>query len=249
MNRAAIVIPARFASTRLPGKPLAEIHGKPMIQHVWERACQVTFADRVVVAVDDERVLAAVRGFGGEALMTDPAHPSGTDRLAEVMDSVPAEVYLNIQGDEPLIRPPDLDRLLEAMFQENAPPVGTLCHPISPKEALDPNQVKVVTASNGDALYFSRAPIPFQRDPGTPDQPSPEPIYKKHLGIYAYRAEILRAYPALPVPAIEQLEKLEQLRLLHAGIRIRVLEVAPTGPGVDTPEGLETVRQILAPNQ
>ena len=242
MSGAVIVIPARFASTRLPGKPLADIHGKPMIQHVWEKACLVASADRVLVAVDDERVQRAVAAFGGEAIMTSPDHPSGTDRLAEVMQNVPAEIYLNLQGDEPLVRPADLQLLLGAMQRDAALGVGTLCHPLSADEAGDPNQVKVVRAANGDALYFSRARIPYCRD----DAAAAAVSYQKHVGVYAYRRTVLSGYSSLPESPLEQLEKLEQLRLLSAGIRIGVFEVAATGPGVDTPEGLEEVRRILS---
>lgn len=244
MKRVAIIIPARFASTRLPGKPLADLHGKPMIQHVWEKASQVRSADSVTVAVDDERVLSAVKNFGGNAVMTDPAHPSGTDRLVEVRSKVSADIYLNIQGDEPLIRPGDLEQLIALMSSPDAPDVGTLCHPITMREALDPNCVKVVLRDNGDALYFSRSLIPHPRDTEEADFPSD--CFQKHIGVYAYSDGVLANYSTLPVPFLETLEKLEQLRLLYAGFRISVLRVEKTGPGVDTPESLEEVRNLLA---
>lgn len=237
--RLAIVIPARYGSTRLPGKPLADIQGKPMVQHVYERALQVPQVQAVLVATDDERVAEAVRAFGGRCVMTSPDHPSGTDRLAEVMAQVEADIYINLQGDEPLVRPADIARLAEGMRADAAVQVGTLCHPIPAEEATNPNTVKVVLAASGDALYFSRSPIPYPRDEAAAR-------YLKHVGVYAYRREVLAAYAGLPQPMMEQAEKLEQLRLLAAGLRIRAFEVEPTGPGVDTPECLERVRALMA---
>lgn len=238
-QRVAIVIPARYGSTRLPGKPLADILGKPMIQHVYERALQVPGATDVVVATDDVRVADAVQAFGGRCVMTSPDHPSGTDRLAEVMTQLDADVYINLQGDEPLVRPADIGKLADGMFADPAVQVSTLCHPIDATEAVNPNTVKVVLASNGDALYFSRSPIPYPRE-------ADEAHYLKHVGVYAYRREVLAGYSTLPQPMMEQAEKLEQLRLLAAGMRIRAYEVEPTGPGVDTPECLEQVRALMS---
>jgi 3-deoxy-manno-octulosonate cytidylyltransferase (CMP-KDO synthetase) len=238
-NRLAIVIPARYGSTRLPGKPLADILGKPMVQHVYERALLVPRVHAVLVATDDARVAEAVRAFGGHCLMTSLAHPSGTDRLAEVMTQAEAEVYINLQCDEPLVRPGDIAMLAEGMLADDSLQVGTLYHPISSEEANNPNTVKVVLADNGDALYFSRAPIPYPRDHGVAR-------YLKHVGVYAYRRDVVARYAGLPQPMIEQAEKLEQLRLLATGIRIRGFEVAPTGPGVDTPACLECVRALMA---
>lgn len=235
-----IVVPARYGSTRLPGKPLADLLGKPMIQHVVERAREVRSAQQVIVATDDERVIQAVKNFGGEALMTDPHHPSGTDRLVEVMGKVPGDLYVNLQGDEPLVRPGDIDTLIEGMRADPSVAVGTLCHPMSNEEARNPNMVKVVLTEKGDALYFSRAPIPYPRDG------EGEAHYLKHVGVYAYRREVLEQYGKLPQPMLEKAEKLEQLRLLYTGFKIRAYTVAPTGPGVDTPEGLEEVRQLLS---
>ena len=238
--RLAIVIPARYASTRLPGKPLADILGKPMVQHVYERALQVPGAHAVLVATDDARVVDAVQAFGGRCVMTSPDHPSGTDRLAEVMAQVDADVYINLQGDEPLVRPADISKLAAGMWADPTVQVGTLCHPIPANEANNPNTVKVVLATNGDALYFSRSPIPYPRDGGDVAR------YLKHVGVYAYRRDVLATYASLPQPMIELAEKLEQLRLLAAGMRIRAFEVEPTGPGVDTPECLERVRAQMA---
>lgn len=234
-----IVIPARYGSTRLPGKPLADILGKPMVQHVYERALLVPGVDAVLVATDDERVASAVQGFGGRCLMTSPDHPSGTDRLVEVMQQWPADLYINLQGDEPLIRPADVHLLVRGMQSDPSVEVGTLCHPLPANEAYNPNTVKVVLGAQGDALYFSRSPIPYPRD----DELA---TYLKHVGIYAYRREVLQAYGSMPQPMLENAEKLEQLRLLVAGVRIRAFQVEPTGPGVDTPQCLERVRQLMA---
>lgn len=238
-QRVAIVIPARHGSTRLPGKPLADIAGKPMVQHVYERARQVANAHVVVIATDDARVADAVRSFGGECVMTSPDHPSGTDRLAEVMAQVEADIYINLQGDEPLVRPTDIEALATGMLADSSVNVGTLCHAIDAKEAGNPNTVKVVLASNGNALYFSRSPIPYPRD-------SEVATYLKHVGVYAYRREVLAEYASLPQPMMEHAEKLEQLRLMAAGYCIRAYVVEPTGPGVDTPECLEHVRALVS---
>lgn len=239
MPSVVIVIPARYGSTRLPGKPLADIAGKPMVQHVYERACQVSGVQAVLVATDDERVASAVHAFGGRCVMTSTEHPSGTDRLAEVMAQVPADIYVNLQGDEPLVRPADVQLLVNGMLADAGVAVGTLCHAVDAQEALNPNTVKVVLADNGDALYFSRSPIPYARE-------AEVARYLKHVGVYAYRSDVLQRYTSLPQPMMEQAEKLEQLRLLAAGLRIRAFMVEPTGPGVDTPECLERVRGLVA---
>jgi 3-deoxy-manno-octulosonate cytidylyltransferase (CMP-KDO synthetase) len=238
-QRLAIVIPARYGSTRLPGKPLADILGKPMIQHVFERALQVLHTTDVVIATDDSRVADAVRKFGGRFVMTSRDHPSGTDRLTEVISHIEADIYINLQGDEPLVRPSDISKLAEGMFADAAVQVGTLCHSIEVEEDVNPNSVKVVLANNGNAMYFSRSPIPYPRE-GDKAQ------YLKHVGVYAYRRDVLASYLTLPRPMVEHAEQLEQLRLLASGIRIRAYEVEPTGPGVDTPECLERVRALMA---
>jgi 3-deoxy-D-manno-octulosonate cytidylyltransferase len=237
-KRVAIVIPARYGSTRLPGKPLIDILGKPMVQHVYELALQVPHVHAVVVATDDVRVMKAVLAFGGRCMMTSNTHRSGTDRLAEVMTRIEADMYINLQCDEPLARPCDIAKLAEGMRDDSSVQVGTLCHQLSPEEAINPNAVKVVLATNGNALYFSRAPIPYPRKGGVAR-------YLKHVGVYAYRREVLETYARLSQPMIEQAEKLEQLRLLAAGFSIRVYDVEPTGPGVDTPECLERVRALM----
>ena len=234
------VIPARYASTRLPGKPLVDICGKPMIQHVYERVRQVPLFREVLVATDDQRIMDVVTAFGGTACMTSPDCPSGSDRLIEVARTHEAEVYVNVQGDEPLLEAATIERLAKVMMDEPGLQMATLCYPISQEQAQDPNLVKVVMAHNGDALYFSRSPIPYPRSGGC------APRYFGHLGIYAYRRDLLMSFGNLPVSPLEQTEKLEQLRVLQAGLAIRVLETSSMGPGVDTPEDLEAVRRIMA---
>lgn len=233
------VIPSRYASTRLPGKPLVDICGKPMVQHVYERVRQVSLFDEVLVATDDERIAAVVERFGGAACMTSPDCPSGSDRLIEVATSHPADIYVNIQGDEPLVEPSSIEKLAKAMLENDDLQMGTLCYPITAEQAQNPNLVKVVRAHNGNALYFSRSPIPFPRSGGI------APSYFGHLGMYAYRRDFLMNFGSLPYSSLENTEKLEQLRVLQAGIAIRVLEVEAAGPGVDTPEDLEEVRRII----
>jgi len=236
-----IVIPARFQSSRFPGKPLADILGKPMIQHVYERSCLAQCAERVIVATDDQRIVDAVEGFGGEVMMTSPKHPSGTDRLIEVARQVEGEIYINVQGDEPLIRPEDIDRLGATMLEDGSIDVATLCHPIPLKQALDLNTVKLVRSHSGNALYFSRNPIPYISDPSTLTT-----VYYKHIGVYGYRAQVLFEYERLPESDLEKWERLEQLRLLQADIAIRAIRTGPTGPGVDTPACLKRVTEIMA---
>lgn len=238
--RVVVVIPARFRSSRFPGKPLADLHGKPMVQWVYEKAKQVRSAESVLVATDDQRIFDAVSAFGGQVLMTSSDHQTGTDRLVEVARQVYADIYINLQGDEPLVRTEDIDLLAAGMLEDESVEVGTLCHAIDADEALNANAVKMVLGNTGDALYFSRSAIPFPREQ------SEHPGYLKHVGVYAYRRSVLRRYASLPASSLEQTEQLEQLRLLSAGIRIRAFQVAPTGPSVDTPECLEKVRAILS---
>jgi len=231
------VIPARYASTRLPGKPLADICGKPMVQHVYERVRQAQSVDEVLVATDDVRIVAAVEGFGGKAILTSPDCASGTDRLVEVSRSYLADIYLNIQGDEPLLRPQDVDVIVAALRDTPDAAAATPCYPISAEQAQNPALVKVVRDYQGRALYFSRAPIPFVRD-GAADAVQ----YWGHAGLYAYRSKALRAFGLHPTSPLEEAEKLEQLRLLQVGLPMLTVEVAPCSPGVDTPEDLEAVR-------
>ena len=192
------VIPSRYASTRLPGKPLADICGKPMIQHVYERVRQAGLFDEVIVATDDARIAAAVQGFGGGVCMTSPDCPSGSDRLIEAANAHPADIYVNVQGDEPLVEPGSIVKLARAMLDDGSLQMATLCYPVSAERAADPNLVKVVRAHSGNALYFSRSPIPFPRSGGIPAQ------YFGHLGIYAYRRELLMRFGSLPSPCREE---------------------------------------------
>jgi len=240
--RILAVIPARYASSRLPGKPLVQIDGRPMVQWVYEAAGRVPSVERVVVATDDERVTKAVEGFGGEAVMTSPAHPSGTDRVAEAVRRIGAEIVVNIQGDEPLIDPHVVEQALQPLLAEEAVVMSTLCTRLKDEgQWRDPNVVKVVRAANGDALYFSRAPIPHPREATFP---AGCPVYK-HLGLYAYRGDFLERLTELPPSPLEQVERLEQLRVLEAGYRIRVVETVHDSIGVDTPDDLERVRALV----
>ena len=238
--RILIVIPARYNSSRFPGKPLADIHGKPMIQHVYERSLQASCTGHVVVATDDQRIADAVAGFGGEGMMTSPDHPSGTDRVVEVSYSIEADIYINVQGDEPMIRPDDIDRLAQAMIDDPSFEVGTLYHHIPTEEALDANKVKMIVSHTGKVLYFSRGLIPYASHSGGP------PEYLKHIGIYGYRRSVLKKYNHLPLSDLENRERLEQLRLLQSDIPIRAIRTSRTGPGVDTPACLETVKKMMA---
>ncbi len=237
--KAVAVIPARYGSTRLPGKPLLDICGKPLIQRVWEVVARVHGLDEIIVATDDERIAKVVQEFGGKAMMTSPDCQSGSDRVREVAQTVEADVYVNVQGDEPLLEPSAIEKLLEVFAHDSSVQVATLCSSISKEEAQSPNQVKVVRDHAGNALYFSRAPLPFVREANdTAD-------YFGHVGIYAYRKKILCSFTALPASSLEQAEKLEQLRFLQAGIPIRVIEVPRMGVGVDTQEDLERVRAVV----
>lgn len=236
------VIPARYASSRLPGKPLLMLAGKPMVQHVYERVSRARSVQRVIVATDDERIVEAVRSFGGEARLTRKDHRSGTERIAEVASQVAAEIYVNVQGDEPLIEPAAIDTAVDALLSDESVQVATLCVPISaPAEIMDPNVVKVVLDFQGDALYFSRAPIPWIRD----DSSRVPARHLKHLGLYVFRRETLLEFPTLPPGDLERLEQLEQLRLLENGCRIRVAETTYNSLSVDVPEDVARVEEIL----
>ena len=247
-----VLIPARYASTRLPGKPLADIAGKPMVVRVAARARE-SGADRVVVATDDERVMQAARAHGVEALMTRADHPTGTDRLAEaaaLLALPPEAIVVNVQGDEPLLDPALMRRMAEVLAARPDAAIATACHPIDDAaEAFNPNVVKVVLDAAGYALYFSRATIPWARDAfaATRDTLPPGfPLYR-HYGLYAYRVSFLRAYPQLAPAPIERFEALEQLRALWHGYRIAVEVTHGTpAPGIDTPEDLARVRALIA---
>lgn len=237
--RTLAVIPARYASTRLPGKPLLDICGKPMIQHVCEAVGRASLVDDVLVATDDERIVRAVSNFGGHAVMTSPDCASGTDRLVEIARHEQADIYLNVQGDEPLLRPADVDKLVKALLRHPQAAAATPCYPVSAGQALDPNLVKVVRNEAGQALYFSRAPIPYDRDGEKRIQ------YWGHVGMYAYRPAALAVFAAHAPGELERAEKLEQLRLLQHGIGIQMVELPPCAPGVDTEKDLERVRALL----
>ena len=237
--KAIAVIPARYASTRLPGKPLLDICGKPLIQHVWETVSRARGLDEVVVATDDARIAHAVQAFGGKVCMTSPDCRSGSDRVREVAASLAADVYVNVQGDEPLLEASAIERLRDVFTEDASVQVATLCSRISEEQARSPHQVKVIRDHAGNALYFSRAPLPFVRDSGESTE------FLGHVGIYAYRTDALRGFASLPFSPLERAEKLEQLRFLQAGIPVRVLEVPPMGAGVDTPEDLERVCAVV----
>ncbi|OHB25560.1 MAG: 3-deoxy-manno-octulosonate cytidylyltransferase [Desulfuromonadaceae bacterium GWC2_58_13] len=245
--RVTAIIPARYASTRFPGKPLADILGKPMIQWVYQRTLESTRVDRVVVATDDERIFDAVKAFGGEVQMTRPDHPTGTDRLAEVAQRIDTDIVVNVQGDEPLIDPRMIDLAVAPLVADGSIPMGTLMTPVgSVEEFLNPNVVKVVVDRQGFALYFSRAPIPHPRDHA---QHLAEHFHDlkayKHIGLYVYRKNFLLDYPKMLSTPLENTEKLEQLRALEHGYRIRVVETELVSQGVDTPADLRLVRSLL----
>ncbi|VBB09276.1 acylneuraminate cytidylyltransferase [Lucifera butyrica] len=235
------VIPARYASTRLPGKPLSDIAGKPMIRYVYERCMLAKRPDKVLVATDHELVYKAVKSFGGNVMLTSADHPTGTDRLAEVAQSYPeAEIIINVQGDEPLIAPQVIDELAAAFDHAPGLKMATLMTEMEEEEYNNPAAVKVVTDRQGFALYFSRSLIPYPRvkqDGFT---------VHKHIGIYAYRREFLLAFAALKPTPLEKTESLEQLRALEYGYRIKVLKTDFQSIGVDTPEDLDRVREIVA---
>ncbi len=236
------VIPARFASTRFPGKALASLDGRPMIEHVWERASKSSYLTDLVIATDDERIASVARRFGARVRMTSPHHPTGTDRLAEVASAIEASLYVNIQGDEPLINPEAIDAAILPLTDEPELAMGTLRKKIDfADEVQNPNVVKVVTNLAGDAIYFSRSAIPFERD-GRDGLP----VYYKHIGLYVYRRELLLKYPDLKVGPLEEAERLEQLRALENGFRIRVVDTEYESLGVDTPQDLERVNTIYS---
>lgn len=238
------VIPARYASVRFPGKALAVLGGKPMVRRVYERAAESQLFAQLVVATDDERIREAVEGFGGLAAMTSPAHRSGTDRAAEVAAAVDADIVVNIQGDEPFVSPRLFDRLVEPFRGRPDLEMTTLCRRIDdPALFADPNVVKVARDSSGYALYFSRASIPYRRNPETH-------VAWEHVGLYAYRREFLLEFSRMEPTPLERSEALEQLRVLENGRRILAVAVEDhAGPSVDTPEDLEKARLFLAESE
>jgi len=264
---AIVVIPARYASTRFPGKPLALLKGRPLIQHVYQNSLRARRAGEVIVATDSETIFETVLSFGGKAVMTSADHQSGTDRIAEVAASMNCDIMVNVQGDEPLIRPEMIDAVISVLDDSRAS-LGTLVIPIRDnRDIFDPNVVKVVFDSEGFAWYFSRAPIPYHRDewkdplvmryevrganekenkPSSANHSSPVTRHCfKHIGIYSYRRDILLKLSSLPQSRLEAIEKLEQLRAIENGFRIKVSETSYETIGVDTPEDLERVEQCL----
>lgn len=233
--KTAIVIPARFASSRLPGKPLLRETGKYLVQHVYEQATKAKSATQVIVATDDQRIFDAVRSFGGDVAMTSDQHPSGTDRVAEVVEKLDVDIVVNIQGDEPQFDPANVDLLVGMLAEDSAASMSTLATPIrSGVIYRDPNCVKVVIDDLGRAVYFSRSPIPYSRD-GEPDWQSSAPFAYLHIGVYAYRKPALFSMAKSAPHPIEKAEKLEQLRVLGQGGIIRVGVIPAAHRGVDTP--------------
>jgi 3-deoxy-manno-octulosonate cytidylyltransferase (CMP-KDO synthetase) len=249
------IIPARYASTRFPGKALADIGGKPMIQHVYERTCKASLVSRVIVATDDPRIADAVSQIGGEAIMTSTSHETGTDRLAEVARNLDSDLVVNVQGDEPLIEPAMIDQAIEPFLSTTDLKMGTLKTRVRClHDFLSPNVVKVVTDTIGNALYFSRSPLPFFRDKwqDLKDESfaSGKLLCFKHVGLYVYRRDFLLEFAAMPPTFLEISEKLEQLRAVENGVPIRVVETEFTSIGVDTPDDLckaqERYRQMMS---
>ena len=237
-----VVIPARYGSTRLAGKPLISLAGKPMIQRVYERAKMAQRADRVIVATDDERIARAVEGFGGEARMTRTEHRTGTERIAEVAAREEGDVFVNVQGDEPLLDPASIDVAVNALLEEPPASVSTVATPIkTPGDIMDPNVVKTVLDFDSNALYFSRAPIPWVRDTAGKIQVR----HLKHLGLYVFQREALLEYATLPQGELERIEQLEQLRWMENGWKIRVAEVEHDAVSVDVPEDVARVEKLL----
>jgi len=240
-SQVVAIIPARYESMRLPGKPLALIAGKPMIQHVYERTRAVESVDTVLVATDSPRIADAVRGFGGKVVMTSATHASGTDRIAEAAANLDAEIIVNVQGDLPFLGAQIVDAAVEPLHADPALPMATVKTPIvDAAEITNPNVVKVVSSREGYALYFSRSPVPFWRD-ATDDV-----LGYRHIGLYAYRREFLQRFARLPRTALERAEQLEQLRALEWGFRIKVAETPTAGIEVDTPHDLERARAYAA---
>ena len=241
--KTAVIIPARMGSMRFPGKVLADLGGKPVIQHVWENAMR-SKADSVTVAADDPRVEQAVKAFGGHVVMTKPSHPSGSDRVWEAAQSNDAELIVNVQGDEPFLPHEVIDDLIDAMHGPDAPAMGTVVLPCSRADiAANPNLPKVVLTTDDYALYFSRSMIPYLREGGEETE-----VYR-HWGIYAYRRETLAKFVSLPEGRLERCEKLEQLRALENGIRIKVIKTSFDSIGIDTPDDLVRAQDFLARRQ
>jgi len=240
-SRTLVAIPARWGSTRFPGKPLHLIAGKPLVQHVWERCQECRLIDDVIIATDDARIAEAAAGFGAKFVLTAPEHPSGTDRIAEAANSYPDHrVIINVQGDEPLISPALIDELARTLREDPGVKMITAAAPIQDAAQIsDPNVVKVIFDTQGDALYFSRSPLPYLRNPEA------WPRSYRHLGIYGFQRSFLFQFVAWPPSRLEQTESLEQLRALENGSRIRVVLTDELSPGVDTPEQADAIEKHL----
>ncbi len=236
------VIPARWGSTRFEGKMLAKLAGRPLIEHVWRQAQKSRILEKVLIAADDQRILDAAQNFGALAVLTSKDHQSGTDRIAEVLANMSAEVVVNIQGDEPLIDPKVIDDLAAVLLNDKSLPMATVIKRIVRQEDFqNPNVVKAVIDCRHNALYFSRSQVPFNRE----NKPFHEGIYYKHLGLYAYRRDFLMGFKDLPFSRLEAAEKLEQLRVLEAGYKIKTIETEHETIGVDTPQDLAVVELLL----
>jgi 3-deoxy-manno-octulosonate cytidylyltransferase (CMP-KDO synthetase) len=254
-TKISAVIPARYGSTRFEGKPLADILGKPMIQYVYEGVCQSRLIGEVIVATDDQRIMEVVQRFGGKGLMTSPEHFTGTERVAEVAKRIKAEIIVNVQGDEPLIRGAIIDKAIRPLLVDETLSMSTLVTRIEDvKDWLNPHIVKVVIDQRGFALYFSRSPIPFPRDlqigrlesnPFGTKRPLPKRIFK-HIGVYVYRRKFLLHFARMKPTPLEKLEKLEQLRALENGHRIKVTAVDYEPICVDVPEDLQRIEKFLS---
>ncbi len=240
--KAVILIPARLDSSRLDRKMLADLEGEPLIVRTWQQALKSRLADTVVVATDSQEIAAVLKARGAEVVMTSPTARCGTERIAEAARHIEADVFLNLQGDEPLISPENIDLALEPFFSGNPPDCSTLVLPLHPddrEQIEDPHQVKVVMDANGFALYFSRSPIPFRRNM------LPSTTFYRHIGLYAFSAAVLQKFAVLPPSMLEEAESLEQLRLLENGFRIQCVTTLIDNPGVNTLEDLELVRRII----
>ena len=256
MGKAIAIIPARFASTRLPGKPILPLNRLPLIVHVVNRAKLAEFISRVIVATDDERIVSAVREHGGEAWMTSSDAESGTDRVAEVAARLDAEIIVNVQGDEPLIEPATIDAAIAPLLENPEIQISTTSEPITDVEdVFNPNVVKVTTDAEGFALYFSRSPIPYIRPSAgltleefLQQNPVLLAKYRKHSGLYVYRNDFLQKFARMQPSLLERLESLEQLRALENGFRIRVVGVAHRSIGVDTEQDYERVKRLIEEN-
>ena len=240
------VIPARYGSSRLPGKPLVDLQGKPLLYHVYQRSLKARTLDRLLIATDDERVYRAASEFGAPVVMTKKEHRSGTDRIAEAVQDMDADLVINIQGDEPLIDSEAIDQVVNLLEEDSASVMSTLKAPIENREdLLNTNVVKVVTDEKGYALYFSRSPVPYRRDQGIDVARSAVPLGYRHIGLYVYRRDFLFTFTQLPRTPLEQTEQLEQLRALEWGYRITVSETARPTIEIDTPEDLRRAEEAM----